>query len=369
MQVFPQVGTFVSRVDPDRVARRAVPPRGRRARRAGRRAAPSSTRTSSPSCGPTSTSSGHRASTWRSSSTSTRRSTTACCSSAGTSGRGRPSSSAKGHLDRARRLGLKETSPASFADQHVEIFQAVVDGDLPRARAHDALAPAGGLRGHRAHPAALTGAVRRGRRLGAGPAQRRRLGVTTAAWLRRSVTGVLNGDHADSAARTRTGFLVCRRVIDECRRTTTGCPGSAARLTPILPSAPSGSFDRTAPAAFRHRHRSSRVPRCASTPPDATARPHPKEIPCAAHSSPPPQLCSPRSRSSAAAATPPTPTPSVSAPKAPTARSATRAPTASSPGTTSRSPRPSAPSSARRSSSSRPPGTRSSRAWRPSGST
>ena len=42
--------------------------------------------------------------------------------------------SAKGHLDRARRLGLKETSPASFADQHVEIFQAVTDGDLPRAR-------------------------------------------------------------------------------------------------------------------------------------------------------------------------------------------------------------------------------------------
>jgi GntR family transcriptional regulator, rspAB operon transcriptional repressor len=41
---------------------------------------------------------------------------------------------AKGHLDRARRLGLKETSPASFADQHVEIFQAVTDGDLPRAR-------------------------------------------------------------------------------------------------------------------------------------------------------------------------------------------------------------------------------------------
>jgi hypothetical protein len=25
---------------------------------------------------------------------------------------------------------------------------------------------------------------------------------------------------------TRTGFLVSRRVIDECRRTTTGCPGS-----------------------------------------------------------------------------------------------------------------------------------------------
>jgi len=42
--------------------------------------------------------------------------------------------SAKGHLDRARRLGLKETSPTAFADQHVEIFQAVVDGDLPRAR-------------------------------------------------------------------------------------------------------------------------------------------------------------------------------------------------------------------------------------------
>ncbi len=43
--------------------------------------------------------------------------------------------SAKGHLDRARRLGLKETRPGAFADQHVEIFDAVVDGDLPRARA------------------------------------------------------------------------------------------------------------------------------------------------------------------------------------------------------------------------------------------
>ena len=42
--------------------------------------------------------------------------------------------SAKGHLDRARRLGLKETSPGSFADQHIEIFQAVVDGDIARAR-------------------------------------------------------------------------------------------------------------------------------------------------------------------------------------------------------------------------------------------
>jgi len=42
--------------------------------------------------------------------------------------------SAKGHLDRARRLGLKETSPNAFADQHVEIFGAVVDGDLSRAR-------------------------------------------------------------------------------------------------------------------------------------------------------------------------------------------------------------------------------------------
>jgi GntR family transcriptional regulator, rspAB operon transcriptional repressor len=44
--------------------------------------------------------------------------------------------SAKGHLDRARRLGLYEAaSPAGFADQHVEIFKAVVDGDVPRARA------------------------------------------------------------------------------------------------------------------------------------------------------------------------------------------------------------------------------------------
>jgi DNA-binding GntR family transcriptional regulator len=42
---------------------------------------------------------------------------------------------AKGHLDRARRLGLKETnSTEPFAEQHWEIFDAVVDGDLPRAR-------------------------------------------------------------------------------------------------------------------------------------------------------------------------------------------------------------------------------------------
>ena len=42
---------------------------------------------------------------------------------------------AKGHLDRARRLGLQEyNSTAPFADQHVEIFQAVLDRDLERAR-------------------------------------------------------------------------------------------------------------------------------------------------------------------------------------------------------------------------------------------
>jgi DNA-binding GntR family transcriptional regulator len=42
--------------------------------------------------------------------------------------------SAKGHLDRARRLGLQETPPAPFAEQHREIFDAVVEGDLTRAR-------------------------------------------------------------------------------------------------------------------------------------------------------------------------------------------------------------------------------------------
>ncbi len=42
---------------------------------------------------------------------------------------------AKGHLDRARRLGLHENvSPAVFADQHREIFDAAVSGDLPLAR-------------------------------------------------------------------------------------------------------------------------------------------------------------------------------------------------------------------------------------------
>ncbi|WP_433517555.1 GntR family transcriptional regulator [Nonomuraea sp. CA-143628] len=42
--------------------------------------------------------------------------------------------SAKGHLDRARRLGLHVTSPTSFAAQHVEILDAVVRGDVVLAR-------------------------------------------------------------------------------------------------------------------------------------------------------------------------------------------------------------------------------------------
>ncbi|GAA2278120.1 GntR family transcriptional regulator [Streptomyces ruber] len=42
---------------------------------------------------------------------------------------------AKGHLDRARRLGLHgHVSPAVFATQHHEIFEAVVGGDVPLAR-------------------------------------------------------------------------------------------------------------------------------------------------------------------------------------------------------------------------------------------
>ena len=44
--------------------------------------------------------------------------------------------SAKGHLDRARRLGLHDAnSPRMFADQHAEILRAVLDEDLPLARA------------------------------------------------------------------------------------------------------------------------------------------------------------------------------------------------------------------------------------------
>jgi GntR family transcriptional regulator, rspAB operon transcriptional repressor len=45
--------------------------------------------------------------------------------------------SAKGHLDRARRLGLQlheAESAGVFAGQHEEIFAAVTDGDLPLAR-------------------------------------------------------------------------------------------------------------------------------------------------------------------------------------------------------------------------------------------
>ncbi|MFV8183814.1 GntR family transcriptional regulator [Streptomyces sp. AF1B] len=42
---------------------------------------------------------------------------------------------AKGHLDRARRLGLHEkVSPAALADQHHAIFDAIVDGNLASAR-------------------------------------------------------------------------------------------------------------------------------------------------------------------------------------------------------------------------------------------
>lgn len=43
--------------------------------------------------------------------------------------------SAKGHLDRARRLGLYDArSPAVFATQHVEILRAVLDKDVTLAR-------------------------------------------------------------------------------------------------------------------------------------------------------------------------------------------------------------------------------------------
>ncbi|WP_267715989.1 GntR family transcriptional regulator [Streptomyces sp. CoH17] len=42
---------------------------------------------------------------------------------------------AKGHLDRARRLGLHgHESPTVFADQHHEIFAAITAGDIPGAR-------------------------------------------------------------------------------------------------------------------------------------------------------------------------------------------------------------------------------------------
>ncbi|GAB2795009.1 GntR family transcriptional regulator [Amycolatopsis magusensis] len=42
--------------------------------------------------------------------------------------------SAKGHLDRARRLGLQETAPPDFADQHLRIFDAVLAGNTEAAR-------------------------------------------------------------------------------------------------------------------------------------------------------------------------------------------------------------------------------------------
>jgi DNA-binding GntR family transcriptional regulator len=42
--------------------------------------------------------------------------------------------SAKGHLDRARRLGLQATAPPAFTDQHVQILDAVLTGDVAEAR-------------------------------------------------------------------------------------------------------------------------------------------------------------------------------------------------------------------------------------------
>ncbi len=45
--------------------------------------------------------------------------------------------SAKGHLDRARRLGLQATAPPAFTEQHAEILDAVLSGDV--AAAHTAL--------------------------------------------------------------------------------------------------------------------------------------------------------------------------------------------------------------------------------------
>jgi DNA-binding GntR family transcriptional regulator len=45
--------------------------------------------------------------------------------------------SAKGHLDRARRLGLQATAPPAFTEQHAEILDAVLSGDV--AAAHTAM--------------------------------------------------------------------------------------------------------------------------------------------------------------------------------------------------------------------------------------
>ncbi len=42
--------------------------------------------------------------------------------------------SAKAHLDRARRLGLHQTPPGAFAEQHQQILDTLVGGDRPRAR-------------------------------------------------------------------------------------------------------------------------------------------------------------------------------------------------------------------------------------------
>lgn len=43
---------------------------------------------------------------------------------------------AKGHLDRARRLGLHVSSSSTvrFADQHADVLRAILDGDRPRAK-------------------------------------------------------------------------------------------------------------------------------------------------------------------------------------------------------------------------------------------
>ena len=182
MQVFPQVGSFVSRVDPDRGRRRAVPPGGRRARLAGRpprrarpgrrrRAAGQPRRAAGTGHRPRGVLRARRGVPPRPAAAERAR-------QAWADRRRRPRATSTGRAGWACR---RTSTATAFAAQHVEIFDAVARRATSRAPARRCARTCGpssttssGIREHSPELFATATTA------GAGPTQRRRLGVTTA---------------------------------------------------------------------------------------------------------------------------------------------------------------------------------------------
>ena len=118
---------------------------------------------------------------------------------------------AKGHLDRARRLGLQANeSTVRFADEHAAVLTAVLDRGPAAGPRPVADPPTIRLRRHREDPQTFAGIVC-WFRLGAGPAQRR--GVAIAGWCSRAgPTGVASAVGSFLAEYTESCTLL------ECRR-------------------------------------------------------------------------------------------------------------------------------------------------------